>query len=286
MIYCISDLHLGDRGPRDNFTGREKSFNDFLDHVKDNELFILGDLFEGWELNIGDSIANNREIFRRFTSMNSTYVTGNHDNQVKPLVSSGLLDHTFFLDRTKDPFTKVIAGRRFFFCHGHEFDVSNKSAYPGTGEILSIATAMYKDILKGPKLDDGRYIDEVLVRYAEKFLKYWNFFAKLFTPLPKISQKIHLTKLESGTRAGQNLEEMYQFITDNNYDVIVAGHLHRIGFYEDWYVNTGSWFDVNNEYVTISDTGTIALNKWENGPVILEEKGIQLCNMKLAKSLY
>ena len=46
-IFCVSDLHLCDRGFRDNFAveGREARFYKFLDYVEaeGGQLYVLGD---------------------------------------------------------------------------------------------------------------------------------------------------------------------------------------------------------------------------------------------------
>ena len=53
--FCVSDLHLCNRGPRDNFAynGREARFSDFLDFVAASRgrLIVLGDLFDWWQAN-------------------------------------------------------------------------------------------------------------------------------------------------------------------------------------------------------------------------------------------
>jgi UDP-2,3-diacylglucosamine pyrophosphatase LpxH len=58
-LFCVSDLHLGDRGPRDcfNVKNREERFMAFLDHVEscNGRLVILGDLFDWWQVAMGAS---------------------------------------------------------------------------------------------------------------------------------------------------------------------------------------------------------------------------------------
>ena len=53
-IFCVSDLHLCDRGYRDNFAveGREARFHKFLDYVEaeGGRLYVLGDLFDWWQV--------------------------------------------------------------------------------------------------------------------------------------------------------------------------------------------------------------------------------------------
>src|SRR4051812_24656595 len=55
-LFVISDLHLGDGGMRDNFEAGKKTpqLRAFIDHVgsEGGELFILGDLFEFWQMSI------------------------------------------------------------------------------------------------------------------------------------------------------------------------------------------------------------------------------------------
>ena len=82
--YCVSDLHAGDRGPRDNFNflNRESRFYDFLDWVESQraELYILGDLFDFWQMNVSASLNEYVDLLDRFEDMQATYIVGNHDN--------------------------------------------------------------------------------------------------------------------------------------------------------------------------------------------------------------
>ena len=81
--YCISDLHLCDKGPRDNFcfNGREARFHKFLDHVEtcNGRLIVLGDLFDWWQANLSDSVLAHLPLIDRLATMNAIYVVGNHD---------------------------------------------------------------------------------------------------------------------------------------------------------------------------------------------------------------
>ena len=65
-IFCVSDLHLCDRGYRDNFAveGREARFYEFLDYVEANgsQLCILGDLFDWWQSNLSKSVFAYRDL--------------------------------------------------------------------------------------------------------------------------------------------------------------------------------------------------------------------------------
>jgi UDP-2,3-diacylglucosamine pyrophosphatase LpxH len=70
-IFVVSDLHIGDGGPRDNFSvdSKAQKFDCFLDYVEDcgADLFVLGDLFEFWQANIsrvlvGSPLASDRPL--------------------------------------------------------------------------------------------------------------------------------------------------------------------------------------------------------------------------------
>ncbi len=82
-IFAVSDLHLGDGGLRDKFeTGRKApELRAFLDHVgaEGGELFILGDLFELWSMNLSLLLARRREILDHLATLSVAYVPGNHD---------------------------------------------------------------------------------------------------------------------------------------------------------------------------------------------------------------
>ena len=81
--FAISDLHLCDRGPRDNFSfnGREGRFNRFLDFVERSKgrLLILGDLFDWWQVPMGETILAYLPLLDRLAALGAEWVVGNHD---------------------------------------------------------------------------------------------------------------------------------------------------------------------------------------------------------------
>ena len=92
--FCISDLHAADRGPRDSFSynGREARFDKFLDMVEQTRgrLLILGDLLDFWLVNPGPAITTYLPLLDRLAGMGATWVVGNHDNALAPLIGSKL----------------------------------------------------------------------------------------------------------------------------------------------------------------------------------------------------
>ncbi len=89
-VYAISDLHMGDGGPRDNFAygDREDRIQLFLDFVEDNHgrLVICGDLFELWQSNVSKVLTKRMWLLDRLARMEAVYVLGNHDADLRYFV--------------------------------------------------------------------------------------------------------------------------------------------------------------------------------------------------------
>jgi len=69
-----------------------------LDYVEQEggELFILGDLFEFWQANVGRVIVRRMDFLDRLARMGAVYVVGNHDAVLEVLIGKGVLAHPFF----------------------------------------------------------------------------------------------------------------------------------------------------------------------------------------------
>ena len=147
-IVVVSDLHMGDGGPRDNFAadGKERQFSLFLDYVESQqaELFILGDLFEFWQANVGRILIHRMPFIERFARMGAIFVVGNHDADLADLIGTGLLNHPFF-ERMTAPFTRRIGGRTFRFMHGHESTLQSGRPAATGAAILAILGGIIGD---------------------------------------------------------------------------------------------------------------------------------------------
>ena len=99
-IFVISDLHMGDGGPRDNFAAgdKEQQLDLFIDFVKkeNGELIIVGDLFEFWQASLGKVLVMRRPLIDRLSNMGATFVIGNHDSDLEALIGSDILGPRFF----------------------------------------------------------------------------------------------------------------------------------------------------------------------------------------------
>ena len=122
-IFAISDLHIGDKGFRDNFaySGNERRFLGFLDYVEDcgGEIVIVGDFFELWQANISKVLTSRMWLLDRLEKMNAIYVLGNHDADLCYFIGrSGWLSHPFFENMCKSYHT-YRGSKLFEFIHGH-----------------------------------------------------------------------------------------------------------------------------------------------------------------------
>jgi len=167
--FCISDLHLGDRGPRDNFAvgGREDRLFRFLDHVEHEggRLLILGDLFEWWQCGIRRTLVAYANLLQRLTDIDAAWILGNHD-------AAGLVvDLDLYAAarlQVRGPFVETIGGRKWLFCHGHEGDPFCNQQNPGLGEISAILSGLIEDRNKGPVEESGRAVEDAVVGHFEQ----------------------------------------------------------------------------------------------------------------------
>ena len=116
----ISDLHLGTRGCRSDFLA------DFLRRTTCENLFLVGDVIDGWRLRKSwywDPICD--EVLRLIlwharNGANVTYIPGNHDEMFRAWLPMGLEIAGI---RLRAEASHVTAdGKRLLVIHGDEFD--------------------------------------------------------------------------------------------------------------------------------------------------------------------
>ena len=279
--FVISDLHMGDGGPRDNFSvgNRESEFAQFLNYVtaEGGELLILGDLFEFWQVGLGRAIVNRRKLLDRLADMGAVYVLGNHDVDLRAFVgtASDFISHPFFKNMC-DKFDRAINGSTFRFMHGHEVDPFNKGDSPGWGRILTIFAGIFEDKNGSPILAGGETVEGALESFGENMLRLWNWLVnklkKSVSGGDSPSPKNELTPAQNPDRAEEMLLAYWQDRKANGYDVAVVGHTHVPGRIGDWYFNSGSWVGATNDFLRIASDGKVRLYKWEGGKAISCDK--------------
>ncbi|HUW18742.1 MAG TPA: UDP-2,3-diacylglucosamine diphosphatase [Sedimentisphaerales bacterium] len=277
-IFVISDLHMGDGGPRDNFAvgKRETQLSSFLDYVQqeNGRLIILGDLFEFWQASLGKVLMNRRSWLDRFTGIGGRYVVGNHDADLGGLIGSDMLSHPFFRNMGR-AFTEDIGAKRFRFMHGHEVDPFNCGDSPSWGRMLAIFAGIFEDRNGSPMLSEGVTVEEALTKFGEVMLRLWNWLAKRITPKvgdrKSASPKNELTPSQNPDLAKKMLKEYEKERTKGGYDVLISGHTHQAGRAGEWYLNSGCWAGATNNFVRISADGQGKVFDWRNGGPVANE---------------
>lgn len=274
-IIIVSDLHIGDGGPRDNFAADNKTekFNRFLDYVADQrtELMILGDLFEFWQANIGRVLTRHLPLIERLAEMQAVYVVGNHDADFEDLIGTNILGHPFF-ERMTGPFERTIAGKRFKFMHGHELDPFNRDGTPRWGRILAILGGIIEDRKGSPLLSAGGMTEKTLLKIGRSFMWMWNKSVNLFEK-SGTHEKTHAFE-ESLTPAQdpgkiKGIMSLYHYNKrQEGYDFLITGHTHKAGLFQDWYCNSGCWVGLRCNFLRLQPDGEILVYEWkENQPV-------------------
>ena len=110
----------------------------------------VGCTVQGVLVPVGAAVMAHRAVLNRLDALGATWVLGNHDDALAPLIGTPLMiDHPLFKTACH-PFEETIGGRKFAFLHGHEADPYCCDPNPGTGEITAIITGMLEDRNKGP----------------------------------------------------------------------------------------------------------------------------------------
>ena len=286
-IFVISDLHLGDGGARDNFEagGKTRELRSFLDHVggEGGELFVLGDLFELWQMSLSRLIVKRLELLDHFATLPVVYVPGNHDVDLAHFIDTDLLAHPFFA-RMRQPFTRELGNKRFRFFHGHEVDPFNSGDDPGFGRMLAIFAGIFEDQNGSPFIRSGETAEEVLEQFGDSMLTLWT------TAMTTIGSRAGKTmKADSTLTPAQNPDRLAEHVSgvrgdreNARYDVAVLGHTHRPGRVGEWYFNSGSWAGRRNDFLRISPEGQVRYFEWKEGHGVEREMPAVVADAKPA----
>ena len=116
----ISDLHLGTRGCRSDFLA------DFLRRVSCEQMYLVGDIIDGWRLRKSWYWDETHDEVLRLILRHArdgaevTYVPGNHDEMFRAWLPLGL--EIAGVRLRKDAVHTMKDGRRLLVMHGDEFD--------------------------------------------------------------------------------------------------------------------------------------------------------------------
>jgi UDP-2,3-diacylglucosamine pyrophosphatase LpxH len=123
----ISDVHLGTKGCK------AKRLHQFLDSFTADNLFLVGDIIDGWALRRRHYWTKTQtEVIRRILKlserMHVVYIAGNHDEFIRPFFR---YDFQFGACEIVDSYDySGIDGRKYYISHGDHFDLTMKIPTP------------------------------------------------------------------------------------------------------------------------------------------------------------
>ena len=235
----ISDTHLGTRGCRADFLA------DFLKSVSCENLFLVGDIIDGWRLRrswFWDQ--HHDEVLRLILraargGANVVYVPGNHDEMMRKYVPLGLEICGVKLQMEAQHVTAD--GKRLLITHGDAFDSVVRHA-----RIL----ALLGDWAYTLALGVNRYFNKIRVRLG---YPYWSLSAWLKRQVKEAVKAIDRFETALADDAGRR-----------GFDGVVCGHIHHAEMRMVngvMYLNDGDWVESCTALVEHHD-GRLELIDW------------------------
>jgi UDP-2,3-diacylglucosamine pyrophosphatase LpxH len=235
----ISDTHLGTRGCRADFLA------DFLKSASCENLFLVGDIIDGWRLRRSwfwdhhhDEVL--RLILRAARSgTNVVYVPGNHDEMLRKYVPLGLEVCGVKLQMEAEHTTAD--GKRLLITHGDAFDSVVRHA-----RIL----ALLGDWAYTVALGVNRYFNKIRVKLG---YPYWSLSAWLKLQVKEAVKAIDRFETALADDAHKR-----------GFDGVVCGHIHHAEMRMVngvMYLNDGDWVESCTALVEHED-GRLELVDW------------------------
>ena len=269
----ISDLHIGDASPKDNLcqANREALLHSFLDYVEQQEgrLIILGDFFELLRYPLDAIVARRKELLDRLARLEATFVPGNHDEGTARLVDPNHPPHPFFA-RMSTAFTMPIGEKRFKFMHGHEVDPFISAPIRSVSRAVGAVACLFNS-REGTCLLSNDAFTSVLMELGEQVLRLKDWanrcMGRALRECYYMMPPEEATRLTHQIRIQRMLSRYYQDKAEGLYDVAVVGHTHKAGAFGQWYLNSGSWTGVTNDFLRIAPDGQATVLTWgHSGP--------------------
>jgi UDP-2,3-diacylglucosamine pyrophosphatase LpxH len=240
----ISDTHLGTRGCRSDFLA------DFLRQSSCHNLFLVGDIIDGWRLRKSwywdeshDEVLKQIVRYAR-AGTEVTYIPGNHDEMFRAWLPTAIDPHTLEVAgiALRNEATHVTAdGKRLLVIHGDEFDSVVRYA-----RFLAV-------------LGDGAYVTSLVVNRWFNSLRrrmgypYWSLSQWLKRQVKGAVKAIDLFETALAAEAGRR-----------GFDGVVCGHIHHAEMRKVngiLYLNDGDWVESCTALVEHHD-GRLELLDW------------------------
>jgi UDP-2,3-diacylglucosamine pyrophosphatase LpxH len=235
----ISDIHLGTR------FSKAKALLNFLKHTESENLILVGDIVDGWAIKRkfiwpqthSDVIQKVLKKARKGT--NVTFITGNHDEFLRPFVPLILGDALTIANELE---YVGINGKKYYITHGDFFD-----SITMTKKWLAILGDYGYDLLL--------HLNSVLnfIRKKVGIQKYWSL------------SKYIKDNVKSSVSFINDFEAVLSTHARNKgYDGIICGHIHKaeIRYIDDIeYLNCGDWVESCTAIVETFD-GEFKIINW------------------------
>ncbi len=235
----ISDLHLGTRGCRSDFLA------DFLGRLDCEQLYLVGDIIDGWRLRKSwywDAGCD--EVLRLIlgharAGAHVTYIPGNHDEMFRTWLPMGL--EVAGIRLLRDSVHTTADGRRLLVTHGDEFD-----------SVVRYAKfiALLGDWAYTTALIVNRWFNSARRRFG---YPYWSLSAWLKRQVKGAVKAIDRFEVALAGEARRR-----------GLDGVVCGHIHHAEMREVGgvlYLNDGDWVESCTALVEHAD-GRLELLDW------------------------
>jgi UDP-2,3-diacylglucosamine pyrophosphatase LpxH len=240
----ISDTHLGTKGCRSDFLA------DFLGQMRCEQLFLVGDIVDGWRLRKAwywD--ANHDRVVRAILQhakdgTHVTYVPGNHDEMFRawlPPAQEGRGVEVAGIEVRREATHITASGKRLLVIHGDEFDgvvrYANSVAHFGDSAYTTALTV-------------NRWLNSVLRLLG---FPYWSLSQWLKQRVKQAVKAIDRFETALSADAARR-----------GFDGVICGHIHHAEMRRVngvLYCNTGDWVESCTALVEHHD-GRLELLDW------------------------
>jgi UDP-2,3-diacylglucosamine pyrophosphatase LpxH len=243
----ISDIHLGFKSCQAEF------LLDFLSSTESEYLYLVGDIFDGWEMQKKTYWPNshqkvvNKILKKAAKGTRVIYTPGNHDESARHYCG-----YRFDNIEVKDTAIHETAdGRKLLVLHGDQFDtVMQCSPF-----LSRIGSSMYGNLL----------ILNRSINWARRLvgLPYWSIAAHLKHKVKNVVSYI-----------GRFEAAVVNSALTQDVQGVVCGHIHHAEmamFGDTLYCNTGDWVESCTAMVEASD-GKLEILRWADDAAKLKSK--------------
>jgi UDP-2,3-diacylglucosamine pyrophosphatase LpxH len=233
----LSDIHLGTRGCRADL------LLEFLKEHTCDELYLVGDIIDGWRFKKGFYWPQEHtNVMRRFLTLSKrgtcvTYVTGNHDEFLRKY-SDMEIGNIRLVDEAAH---RTADGRRLLVVHGDAYDVVTR---------YHRWVALLGDLGYGWLLTLNRHLNRWRARFG---YGYWS-----------LSSWVKYRVKRAVSFVSGFEEAVSHHCRQQGYDGVVCGHIHHaeITDYDGVrYMNCGDWVESCTALVE-DEAGTFHLIRW------------------------